>query len=70
MNERRLAAARELIEALRAPACYAHPVRFVEVRETHVSWVLLTGTLEERVELAERVTDQALRLGSQFGAPL
>jgi len=32
--------------------------------------VLLTGTLEERVELAERVTDQALRLGSQFGAPL
>ena len=34
------------------------------------SWVLLTGSLEERVDLAERVADQALRLGSQFGAPL
>lgn len=50
MNERRLAAARELIEALRAPACYAHPVRFVEVRETHVSWVLLTGAYAYKIK--------------------
>ncbi|WP_016934107.1 AAA family ATPase [Rhodococcus sp. R1101] len=34
------------------------------------SWVLLTGSLEERVDLAERVADRALLLGSQFGAPL
>ncbi len=34
------------------------------------SWVLLTGSLEERVDLAVRVADEALRLGSQFGAPL
>ncbi len=34
------------------------------------SWVMLTGSLEERVDLAELVADQTLRLGSQFGAPL
>ncbi|MEU5843040.1 AAA family ATPase [Rhodococcus sp. NPDC047139] len=33
------------------------------------SWVLLTGTLEERIDLAERVTDQALRVSSEFGVP-
>ncbi|MET4613335.1 HTH-type transcriptional repressor of NAD biosynthesis genes [Rhodococcus sp. PvR044] len=34
------------------------------------SWVLLTGSLEERVELAVRVVDQALAQRSSFGAPL
>jgi aminoglycoside phosphotransferase family enzyme len=32
-----------LIEALRDPACYDHPDRAVQVLETHISWVLLTG---------------------------
>ncbi|MGW0177324.1 AAA family ATPase [Rhodococcus sp. NPDC003322] len=34
------------------------------------SWVLLTGTLEERVALAVRVVDQALRLNSTFADPM
>ncbi len=32
-----------LIEALRNPRAYDHPVERVEVVETHISWVLLTG---------------------------
>ena len=32
-----------LIEALRDPARYPHPVGHVEIVETHISWVLLTG---------------------------
>lgn len=34
------------------------------------SWVLLTGSLDERVDLAVRVTDQALRLNARFADPL
>jgi hypothetical protein len=33
----------DLIEALRSPACYPHPVDAVEAVETHISWVLLAG---------------------------
>lgn len=32
-----------LVQALRNPACYPHPVDTVEVLETHISWVLLAG---------------------------
>ena len=32
-----------LIEALKHPKCYPHPVSQVRVVETHISWVLLTG---------------------------
>lgn len=32
-----------LIQALRKPDCYPHPVAEVAVIETHISWVLLTG---------------------------
>jgi aminoglycoside phosphotransferase family enzyme/predicted kinase len=32
-----------LIAALRDPAVYPHPVTSIEVMETHISWVLLTG---------------------------
>jgi len=32
-----------LIEALRDPRCYPHPVERVELIETHISWLLLTG---------------------------
>ncbi len=34
------------------------------------SWVLLTGPLSERVDLAERVVNLALAQRSSFGAPL
>ena len=32
-----------LIDALRRPECYPHPVGVVELVETHISWVLLAG---------------------------
>lgn len=32
-----------LIEALHGAACYDHPVTAVEVFETHISWIVLTG---------------------------
>lgn len=38
-----LDAGRRLVEALRQPACYDHPCRDIEVVETHLSWVVLTG---------------------------
>jgi len=38
-----LAQTRALVERLRDPACYPHPVGTIEVLETHVSWVLLAG---------------------------
>ena len=34
------------------------------------SWALLTGSLEERLDLAVRITDEALDRGSRFGAPI
>lgn len=33
----------QLIQSLRQPACYAHPVGQVELIETHISFVLLAG---------------------------
>jgi aminoglycoside phosphotransferase family enzyme/predicted kinase len=32
-----------LIEALQQPAAYSHPVATIEMLQTHISWVLLTG---------------------------
>ena len=44
-----------LVEALRDPACYPHPVDRVDVLETHISYVLLAGEyaykLKKRVRL-------------------
>lgn len=34
---------RQLIASLCNPACYNHPVGQIELIETHISWVLLTG---------------------------
>jgi uncharacterized protein len=39
-----------LIEALRDPRCYPHPVSTVEVIETHISSVLLTGEYAYKVK--------------------
>ena len=36
-------AAADLIEGLLSPAAYPHEVDHVELVETHISWVLLTG---------------------------
>ena len=39
-----------LITALRDPSCYPHPVRHVDVIETHISWVLLTGDYAYKIK--------------------
>jgi aminoglycoside phosphotransferase family enzyme/predicted kinase len=44
------AAARRLIEHLREPGRYAHPVGRVELVETHISWVLLAGDYAYKVK--------------------
>ncbi|MFW5815692.1 MAG: AAA family ATPase [Wenzhouxiangella sp.] len=39
-----------LIDALHDPACYPHPVDEVEMRETHISWVLLAGDYAYKIK--------------------
>lgn len=41
---------REMIEALRDPLCYPHPVKTIQVVETHISWVILTGDLAYKIK--------------------
>jgi aminoglycoside phosphotransferase family enzyme/predicted kinase len=45
----------ELIAALADPACYRHAVDRVEVRETHISWVLLAGEYAYKVKKPVRL---------------
>lgn len=40
----------ELIEALRQPRCYPHPVGPIRVIETHISWIVLTGDFAYKVK--------------------
>jgi aminoglycoside phosphotransferase family enzyme/predicted kinase len=44
-----------LIEALRDPARYPHPVQDVEVIETHISWVLLAGEYAYKIKKPVRL---------------
>ncbi|MET0657218.1 MAG: AAA family ATPase [Steroidobacteraceae bacterium] len=44
-----------LITALQAPDCYAHPVNTIEVRETHISWVILTGQMAYKIKKPVRL---------------
>ena len=39
-----------LIQALTDPACYDHPVEAVRLIETHISYVLLTGTYAYKIK--------------------
>lgn len=45
----------QLLEALRSPAAYAHPVDRVEVIETHISWVFLAGEFAYKVKKPVRL---------------
>jgi aminoglycoside phosphotransferase family enzyme/predicted kinase len=47
---RRRAAKIPLFAALQRPECYPHPVGEVRVVETHISWVLLTGTYAYKIK--------------------
>lgn len=44
-----------LIEALLNPRAYSHPVSSIELVETHISWVILTGTFAYKVKKAVRL---------------
>ncbi len=44
-----------LIQALLAPACYAHPVSRVELIQTHISWVLLAGDFAYKIKKPVRL---------------
>ena len=39
-----------LIQALLNPAAYPHPVDNIELIETHISWVLLTGHFAYKIK--------------------
>ena len=39
-----------LIDALRDPSCYPHPAQRIDVIETHISWVLLTGDYAYKIK--------------------
>lgn len=39
-----------LIAGLRNPSCYPHPVQHIEVLETHISWVVLTGPYAYKIK--------------------
>lgn len=47
-----LAAQRRMVEALRDPARHSHPVTTVSLIETHISFVLLTGTFAYKIKKA------------------
>ena len=44
-----------LVQALRDPACYPHPAGPVEVKETHVSYVLLAGDFAYKLKKPVRL---------------
>jgi aminoglycoside phosphotransferase family enzyme/predicted kinase len=44
-----------LVEKLRDPACYPHPVGRVAVKETHISWVLLAGDFAYKLKKPVRL---------------
>ena len=50
----KLCSATPLVQALMQPQCYSHPTGPIELIETHISWVLLTG---ERVYKLRKPVD-------------
>ncbi|MDR2877451.1 MAG: AAA family ATPase [Chromatiales bacterium] len=73
-----------LIRALHDPARYPHPTRGVELIETHISWVLLTGPYAYKIKkpvdlgfldfttlaLRRHYCEEELRLNRRFAAAL
>ncbi len=39
-----------IVDALRDPACFPHPVRRIAAIETHISWVVLTGDYAYKIK--------------------
>ena len=44
------AAQRRLVQGLRDPACYPHPVGSISILETHISFIVLTGTFAYKIK--------------------
>ncbi|HEX5419156.1 MAG TPA: AAA family ATPase [Gammaproteobacteria bacterium] len=79
-----LDAARKLVHALLDPACYPHEVGAIELVETHISWVLLTGPFAYKIKKPLRLDfldfstleqrrhfcEEELRLNRQFAPEL
>lgn len=42
----------DMIRSLQMPAAYAHPVGAIEVLQTHISWVFLTGEFAYKIKKA------------------
>ncbi len=40
----------EIVEALKNPSAYPHPVERIELKETHISWVFLTGDYAYKIK--------------------
>jgi aminoglycoside phosphotransferase family enzyme len=40
----------ELVASLLKPQAYPHPVAHLELIETHISWVILTGTFAYKIK--------------------
>ena len=40
----------DLIRALQNPALYDHPIKYFSLIETHISWVLLTGSFAYKIK--------------------
>ena len=73
-----------LLEALRQPRAYDHPVDAIELLETHISWVLLTGPYAYKIkkpvalgfldfsslELRRRCCDEEVRLNRRLAPEL
>jgi hypothetical protein len=74
----------DLIAALQNPALYPHPVHGFRVLETHISWVILTGTRAYKIkkpvdlgflnfstlELRRHYCEEELRLNRRFAPDL
>jgi aminoglycoside phosphotransferase family enzyme len=70
---------------LQSPSAYDHPVETIEIRETHVSWVFLTGSFAYKIkkpvkfgdildfstlDLRKKFCQEELELNSRFSADI
>lgn len=84
MNQEHETAGADLIAALRDPQCYPHAVGEITLLETHISWVVLTGTYAYKLkkplklpfldfstlELRKRYCDEELRINRALAPSL
>src|SRR6185312_4547172 len=38
------------VENLKNPAAYDHPIKYFKIIETHISWIILTGTYAYKIK--------------------